>query len=98
MSDFQRIINSSQPVLVDFFAEWCGPCQAMGPTLKDLAKDLDGKAKILKVDIDKNPAAANAFQVRGVPTFIIFKNGKVVWRASGMMPKTELAKAIDKVA
>ena len=97
MSKFQEIINGDTPVLVDFFAEWCGPCKAMSPTLKDLAKDLDGRAKIIKVDIDKNPAAANAFQVRGVPTFIIFKNGKVVWRASGMMPKTELAKAIDQV-
>ena len=98
MSNFKEIINGDQPVLVDFFAEWCGPCQAMGPALKELAGDLDGKAKIIKVDIDKNPGAANAFQVRGVPTFMIFKNGKVVWRASGMMPKSELASAINKVA
>ncbi len=95
MAGFNEIIKGEKPVLVDFFAEWCGPCQTMVPVLKELAGDLAEKATILKVDIDKNPAAANAFAVRGVPTFIIFKAGKQVWRQSGAMPKSVLLKAIE---
>ncbi len=94
MSNFKETINSGTPVLVDFFAEWCGPCQTMAPVLVELAREMGEKVKILKVDIDKNPGASKAFNVRGVPTFIIFKDGKPVWRASGAQPKTELAKAL----
>lgn len=97
MSKFKEMIDGEKPVLVDFFAEWCGPCQSMGPVLKDLAADIGDKAHILKVDIDKNPGAARAFGVRGVPTFILFKKGEQVWRQSGAMPKSTLLGAMEKV-
>ncbi|HKL03896.1 MAG TPA: thioredoxin [Cryomorphaceae bacterium] len=94
MSSFKETINSGKPVLVDFYADWCGPCQSMNPVLKDLAGELGDDVKIIKVDVDKNPGAARAFQVRGVPTFLIFKDGKPVWRASGVQPRAELVKAL----
>ncbi len=88
---FEDIIKDSPvPVLVDFYATWCGPCQAMAPALEQVANDLHGEAKILKVDIDRNPNAAAHFRVQSVPTLIIFKNGEQVWRGSGAMPAFQL--------
>lgn len=97
MSNFKEIINGDKPVLVDFFAEWCGPCQTMTPIIKEVASEMGDDVRILKVDIDKNPGAAAAFGVRGVPTFIVFKNGKALWRQSGAMPKSELIRGIKSV-
>lgn len=96
MNNFNAIINSSKPVLVDFFAEWCGPCKTMSPILKDVKTQLGDKSTIIKVDIDKNPQAANEYQVRSVPTLMIFKNGKAVWKQSGVVPANELVRLFNQ--
>ena len=91
---FNSIINGSQPVLVDFHAVWCGPCKTQAPILKDLSADIKGKARIIKIDVDKNQALAQKHQVRSVPTLILFKNGQSVWRHSGVASKEELMEVI----
>lgn len=96
MSSFNEIIKGPTPVLVDFYAEWCGPCKMMSPVLQQLAGKMGDKVKILKVDVDKNPQAAQAFQVQGVPTFVLFKEGNMVWRQSGAMPMDVLEKTIEQ--
>lgn len=92
---FQELIEGDTPVLVDFFAEWCGPCKMMQPILEDTSKQLGGKVKILKVDVDKNPLAASRFQVRGVPTLVLFSKGEIVWRQSGVVPVHQLVQTIE---
>ncbi len=96
MANFKELINSEQPVLVDFFAEWCGPCKMMKPVLEQVAKNLGGKARILKVDIDKNQKAAAQFKIQGVPTLILFQGGKVKWRQSGFIDANQLNSALKK--
>jgi len=90
MSKFSELINQDTPVLVDFFAEWCGPCKMMSPVLKDVKDNLGEKVSIIKIDVDKNQALAAKYQVRGVPTLLLFKNGKQLWRQSGVLQKDEL--------
>jgi len=95
MNTFSELINSETPVLVDFSAEWCGPCKMMAPILKQVAGALGDKVKIIKVDVDKNPQAAAAYAIQGVPTLILFKSGKQLWRQSGVLQAGELSKIIQ---
>jgi thioredoxin 1 len=94
MSSFNQIIQSDKPVLVDFFATWCGPCQMLAPILKEVKANLGERISIIKIDVDKNQAVAAQYQVRGVPTMILFQNGKQLWRQSGVLSKEDLIKVI----
>jgi len=93
---FSEIINGDTPVLVDFFAEWCGPCKMMKPVLEKLHEQMGDKVRIIKIDIDKSPAAANAFQVQSVPTLILFQKGKPLWRQSGVPQVSQLENIIKQ--
>lgn len=95
---FSDLISSEKPTFVDFSAEWCGPCKMMAPILEDLKSQVGDKARIIKIDIDRNPQAAAAYQVQSVPTLVLFKKGNVVWRQSGVVPTEYLKRVIDQHA
>ncbi len=96
MEKFGTIINGDQPVLVDFSAEWCGPCKMQAPILKEVAAQVKGKARILKIDVDKNPAIAQKYQIQGVPTLMVFKKGEVKFRQSGVMQAAQLVSLLEQ--
>jgi thioredoxin 1 len=95
---FSDIIKSNTPTLVDFYATWCGPCKTMSPILEDFKSKLGDKVKVIKIDVDKNPKAASAYQVRGVPTLVLFKGGQIKWRQSGVVMAQELIKIVNQYA
>jgi thioredoxin 1 len=98
METFAEIINSDTPVLVDFYADWCGPCKAMEPVVKEVAQAMQGKVRVIKIDIDKSAKAAEVYGVSAVPTFIIFKKGNIVWRHPGMINKNMLMDILSQNA
>jgi thioredoxin 1 len=98
MSNFDNIIQSEKPVLIDFFATWCGPCKALAPILKEVKDSLGDRISIIKIDVDKNQEIASKYQVRGVPTMILFKKGQQLWRQSGVLSKEEIIKTINNFA
>ena len=96
MSRFQEILNDEKPVLVDFFAEWCGPCKMMAPELKKLVDTHGELVRVIKVDVDKNPEAAAHYGIQGVPTLILFKEGRQLWRKSGAMSAGQLSEVLSQ--
>ncbi len=94
-ASFKKIIATDIPVLIDFYADWCAPCKVLAPILLEVKKQLGDTVKVIKVDVDKNAGLANKFQIRGVPTMVLFKNGEVVWRQSGVLSKEAILQAIE---
>lgn len=98
MASFQELISGEIPVLVDFHAEWCGPCKMMPPILKQVKSELKDTIRILKIDVDKNQKVASHYKISGVPTLMIFKNGNAVWRQSGVIPANQIISQLKSIA
>ena len=97
MSKFSELIKGDKPVLVDFFADWCGPCKTMEPIIKQAKSKIGNGATVVKVNVDKNQHAAQQYSVRSIPTLILFKNGKPVWRKTGVVPAKEIVEAVRRI-
>ena len=93
--NFRKLTSGAIPVLVDFYADWCGPCKTLGPILKQVKEELGDTIKIVKIDVDKNQSIASKYQVRGVPTMLLFKDGKQLWRQAGVLPKNEIINIVE---
>lgn len=96
MNTFNEMINGNTPVLVDFYADWCAPCRMMAPILQQVSKEMEGKVKVIKVNVDKNGDAARKYQIRSIPTMILFRNGKVQWQGVGVMQADQIKAIIDQ--
>jgi thioredoxin 1 len=96
MGKFSDIVKSETPTLVDFYATWCGPCKVMAPVLEQLKDKMGSQIRILKIDVDKNQDVADKFKIRGVPTFILFKSGEIVWRNSGVIELSRLRSTVEE--
>lgn len=96
MASFSEIIRSDKPTLVDFTAVWCGPCRMMAPILEEVKQKMGDTLTVIKVDVDKNPQAAQFYQIRGVPTLILFKSGEIKWRQSGVVPAHQIEKVVQQ--
>ena len=96
MANFNDLIKSDTPVLIDFFATWCGPCKAMGPILQDVSRKVGDKARVLKIDVDRNQQVAQKYQIQSIPTVMLFKSGKMLWRQSGVVPADQLVRVINQ--
>jgi len=95
-ANFNSVINDTKPVIVDFHALWCGPCKAQSPILKDLASELGDRVRVIKIDVDQNQQLAGRYQIQSVPTVIVFKNGQIVWRHSGVVSKNQLLSILNQ--
>lgn len=89
-AQFENLVNSDIPVLIDFFAEWCGPCKAQSPILREIAGEMGERVKVIKIDVDKNPELATKYRIQGVPTLMLFKKGEIKFRQAGMMSKPQI--------
>lgn len=92
---FNELVGGDEPVLVDFFAEWCGPCKSMAPTLVELHRLMEGRLRIVKIDVDRNPTVAQTYRIQGVPTLALFRKGEVLWRQSGVVPAAALQRTLE---
>ncbi|BDD04902.1 thioredoxin [Aureibacter tunicatorum] len=94
--NFNKLVNSKQPVLIDFYADWCGPCQTLSPIIKEISEEYAGKLKVIKVNVDKNQALAARFSIRSIPTLMMYKSGMQLFKKAGLMTKAELKKVVEK--